>query len=101
MLNNNSQHRLQVVAWNNEVERIQCFIQPNKIIHIDGAKAKKPKITDFNHGTLPYELIVCSNTIINILGTFDIKLNINAVQPQKVTLTKIPEYLNSYIGKYQ
>jgi len=31
MLNNNSRHRIQVVAWNNEIERIQHHIQPNKV----------------------------------------------------------------------
>jgi len=31
MLNNNSRHRIQIVAWNNEIERIQHHIQPNKV----------------------------------------------------------------------
>jgi len=70
-----------------------------QIIHIDGAKARRPKVTDFNHGTLPYELIIYSNTIINNLGTFDLKTKINTIQPQVITFEKIPEHLNSLISK--
>lgn len=29
MLNNNSQHRVQVVAWNKEIERIAFHLKPN------------------------------------------------------------------------
>jgi len=56
-------------------------------------------VTDFNHGTLPYELIIYSNTIINNLGAFDLKAKINTIQPQIITLEKIPEHLNSLISK--
>lgn len=70
-----------------------------KIIHIDGAKAKKPKISDFNHGTLPYELIIRSNTIVNNLGTYDLKMIINTVQPSIVEMSNIPNYINMYIRK--
>jgi len=29
ILNNNSKHRVQVVAWNAEIERIEFHLQPN------------------------------------------------------------------------
>lgn len=32
MVNNNSRHRIQVVAWNNEIERIQFHLKPNRVI---------------------------------------------------------------------
>jgi len=32
MVNNNSRHRIQVVAWNNEIERIQFHLKPNWVI---------------------------------------------------------------------
>lgn len=32
ILNNNSRHRVQVVAWNDEVERIGYHMQPNQVI---------------------------------------------------------------------
>ncbi|XP_071582104.1 uncharacterized protein [Temnothorax nylanderi] len=96
VLNNNSQHRVQIVAWNDEIDRIKNFLQPNRIIHIDGAKAKKPKIPDFNIGTLPYELIIRSNTVINHLGTFDIKKNIS-MQTEEIQFKDVCNHLNSYI----
>jgi len=55
-------------------------------------------VTDYNHSTLPYELIIYSNTIINNLGTFDLKTKINTIQPQIITFEKIPEHLNSLIS---
>lgn len=97
LLNNNSRHRIQVVAWNEEVERVKHHLQPNRIIHIDGAKAKIPKVSDFNHGTLPFELIIRSNTIINSLGEFNIKDNIQIKHVPIIELIDIPDYLNQYI----
>ncbi|XP_029177661.1 uncharacterized protein LOC114945571 [Nylanderia fulva] len=97
LVNNNSKHRIQVVAWNEEIDRINFYIQPNRIVHIDGAKAKKVKIPEFNKGTLQYELIIRSNTTINTLGNFDLKKNIQAVQPQLVELCDVPQHLNACI----
>ncbi|XP_071642147.1 uncharacterized protein [Temnothorax longispinosus] len=94
ILNNNSCHRIQVVVWNKEIERIKHHIKPNNIVHIDGAKAKKTKVPEFNQGTLPYELIIRSNTIINNLGTFDLKTVINAIKPQLVNLSDVFQHLN-------
>lgn len=72
-----------------------------QIIHIDGGKAKKPKIPEFNHSTLPYEIIIQQNTIINNLGVFNLKLNINAKKCyQLINIENIPEFLNKFISKY-
>jgi hypothetical protein len=30
-LNNNSNHRVQVVAWNAEVDRVKQHVQPNRV----------------------------------------------------------------------
>jgi len=70
-----------------------------QIIHIDGANAKKPKISEFNQSTLSYELIIRSNTFINNIGAFDLR-KINTVQLQLVKLADICEHLNSCIRKY-
>lgn len=32
MLNNNSRHRVQIVAWNKEIDRIQFHLKPNRVI---------------------------------------------------------------------
>lgn len=61
--------------------------------------AKKPKVQDFNQGTLPYELIIRSNTIINNIGPFDLKKAIHTVQARLVQLQEISEHLNSCIRK--
>lgn len=57
-------------------------------------------MNNFNQGSLPFELIINSNTIINNLGVFNIKKNIHAVQTSIIQLPNIPEYLNQYIRKY-
>ncbi|XP_011860161.1 PREDICTED: uncharacterized protein LOC105557513, partial [Vollenhovia emeryi] len=100
ILNNNSHHRIQVVVWNNEIERVQFHLKPNQIIHIDGAKAKAPLNSIFNQGTLPYELVVNRNTLINNLGTFDLLQVINAAQAKLIELNSIPDHLNSCVRKY-
>ncbi|XP_071642074.1 uncharacterized protein [Temnothorax longispinosus] len=91
IVNNNSRHRIQVVVQNKEIERIKHHIKPNIIVHIDGAKAKKTIFPEFNQGTLSYELIIRSNTIINNLGTFDLK---TAIKPQLVNLSDVFQHLN-------
>lgn len=58
------------------------------------------KIADLNHDTLPYELIIRSNTIINNLGIFNLKSKINAVKPKLINIPNIPEYLGTCIRKY-
>lgn len=68
-------------------------------MHIDDAKAKRLKIPEFNQGTLQYELIIRSNTTINTLGNFDLKKNIQAVQPQLVELCDVSQHLNACISK--
>lgn len=68
-------------------------------MHIDGAKAKQIKIPEFNRGTLGYELIVRSNTIINNLGSYNLKNMIKMIQPQLVDFCDISKYFNSCIGK--
>ncbi|XP_072766281.1 uncharacterized protein [Anoplolepis gracilipes] len=87
ILNNNCRHRIQVVVWNIEIERIQFHIKPNRIIHIDGVKAKKTKVPEFNQGTLPYELIICSNTIIsNLVIQGHIKTRFNTLSSSFKTI---------------
>lgn len=49
------------------------YIYILQIIHIDGAKAQKPKIPDFNKGTLPYELNIRGSTVMNNLEVCDLK----------------------------
>jgi hypothetical protein len=46
------------------------------------------------------ELIIRSNTVINNLGSFDIKQNIQAIQAPIVKLSNIPDYVNQCIRKY-
>lgn len=33
MLNNNSRHRIQVVVWNEQVDRIKHHLQPNRVFN--------------------------------------------------------------------
>lgn len=64
-------------------------------------KAKKPKTADFNRGTVPYEIVIQQYTIINNIGSFDLKANIeNRKLRQLVLLQDIPTFLNKFIRKY-
>lgn len=38
---------------------------------MDGVQARIPKMANFNHGNLPYELLIRSNTIISNLGKYE------------------------------
>jgi len=31
IINNNSRHRIQVVAWNNEIDRVGFHLKPNRV----------------------------------------------------------------------
>ncbi|TGZ51579.1 Run domain beclin-1 interacting and cystein-rich containing, partial [Temnothorax longispinosus] len=37
------------------------------IIHLDGALARPPKFAHYNSGNVPYELQICSNTVVSSL----------------------------------
>lgn len=56
-------------------------------------------MSEFNHGTLPYELIIRTNTLVNNLGIFNLKTVIDAIKPRLITLLDIPEYLNTCVRK--
>ncbi|XP_036138969.1 uncharacterized protein LOC105839978 [Monomorium pharaonis] len=56
--------RVQVVAWNNDIDNIEHHIQSNHIIHLNEVQARPLKIAQFNNGNLPYELQVQASTII-------------------------------------
>lgn len=59
-----------------------------------------PKVQEFNRGTLPYEIIIQSNTIINNIGSFDLKSNIGKGKCEKlINFEDIPRYLNKFIRK--
>ncbi|XP_043464041.1 uncharacterized protein LOC122499652 [Leptopilina heterotoma] len=63
-IKNNGGHRVQVKVWNDEIQRVEHLIKMNMFLHIDGASAKPQSIGKFNEGTVPYELLIQSNTVI-------------------------------------
>jgi hypothetical protein len=79
------------------ISSINDFCQLPQIIHVDGAKAKITKVCGFNNGTLPYELIILPNTVVNNLGIYNLKIKIDAIQPKEVEFLDVPEYLNSCV----
>ncbi|XP_039311975.1 uncharacterized protein LOC120359231 [Solenopsis invicta] len=90
-LNNGSGRRVQIVVWNEEINRIEPHIRSNHIIHLDGAQARTPKISHFNNGNVPYELLIQPNTILCTLGKYNIS-NVTSNSPQRV---KFSELLNT------
>ncbi|XP_011696214.1 PREDICTED: uncharacterized protein LOC105454933 [Wasmannia auropunctata] len=74
ILNNNSQHRISVLAWDENVDRIEHLIQLNQVVRVIGANARirsNKYSIDYNIGNLPYELIVYDHTVIENLGPFE------------------------------
>ncbi|KAL0114824.1 hypothetical protein PUN28_011869 [Cardiocondyla obscurior] len=70
-ISNGMGRRVQVVCWNDEIEKISEKILPNCIIHLDGVQARVPKIAAFNNGNVPFELLIRSNSIITNLGKYE------------------------------
>jgi len=63
---------------------------------LDGVQARILKISNFNNGNVPYELLIRSNTIISNLGKYEPSLMLNKPIP-----VKLSEVLNTsgYISK--
>ncbi|KAL0116342.1 hypothetical protein PUN28_009736 [Cardiocondyla obscurior] len=70
-LNNGNGKGIQVVCWNDEISRICDYILPNCINHLDGVQARVPKITSFNNGNAPFELLIRSNSKVNNFGKYE------------------------------
>ncbi|XP_071581147.1 uncharacterized protein [Temnothorax nylanderi] len=87
-LNNGSNKRVQVVAWNENIEIVEEYIQANNIIHLDGVQARQPKNSRFNTGNIPFELQVQSNTICSTLGKHLCGFSSNT-KPEKVKLSDV------------
>ncbi|KAH0549705.1 hypothetical protein KQX54_012797 [Cotesia glomerata] len=69
VISNNENDKIQVITWDEDINRIINLIEIGSIIHIDGAFAKKiGQFSKLNKGTVPLELVIQSNTKISILG---------------------------------
>ncbi|XP_026829641.1 uncharacterized protein LOC113562967 [Ooceraea biroi] len=86
-LNNGSRRRIQIVAWNEEIETILPYVIPNKIVHLDGVQTRVPKISTFNNGNMPYELLIRTNTVLSHLGDYEPSQIVNT--PIEVKLSDI------------
>ncbi|XP_024871876.1 uncharacterized protein LOC112454612 [Temnothorax curvispinosus] len=82
-LNNGNGKRIQIMTWNDEVDKVEPHIKLNYIIHLDGVQARPPKAIQFNNGNVPYELQVRSNTIVKSLGKYELLCSSN-VEPECV-----------------
>ncbi|KAL0128609.1 hypothetical protein PUN28_003763 [Cardiocondyla obscurior] len=87
-LNNESGRRVQVVAWNDEIDRILVHVRPNYIIHLDGVQARPPKVSAFNNGTTNFELLIKSHNQINNLGEYKPQQNFED-NPQLIKMTDL------------
>ncbi|XP_071577714.1 uncharacterized protein [Temnothorax nylanderi] len=87
-INNGSGRRIQVVAWNDEVERIEQQITTNIIVDLDGVQARTPKVAMYNNGNVPFELHVRGNTVLTILGKYN-PSNIVNNNPQEIEFKDI------------
>ncbi|XP_029169825.1 uncharacterized protein LOC114939632, partial [Nylanderia fulva] len=48
-LNNGNGKRIQIVAWNVNIDLVENYIQTNRIIYLDGVQAKPPKVALYNN----------------------------------------------------
>lgn len=67
-------------------------------MHLDGVQARIPKIASYNNGNVPFELHVRGNTILTILGKYDLSESLNNL-PKEI---EIKDILNSseYVSKF-
>lgn len=67
-LANDNGEKLQLISWNDEVRMIEPKISVNNILHLDGVYVKPSQRGKYNSGSEDYELVVQSNSKINVLG---------------------------------
>ncbi|XP_071574402.1 uncharacterized protein [Temnothorax nylanderi] len=82
-LNNGSGKRVQIVAWNDDIDVVEQYIISNQIVHLDGVQARPPKRSNFNNGYVPFELQIRSNIVITSLGKYDLENTLN-VEPEHI-----------------
>ncbi|XP_036144312.1 uncharacterized protein LOC118646119 [Monomorium pharaonis] len=88
-LNNGNGKRIQVITWNDDIDRVEPHIKSNYIIYLDGVQARPPKAIQFNNGNVPYELQIRSNTIISNLGKYKLINLLNKVEAEHVQLSDV------------
>ncbi|XP_025997520.2 uncharacterized protein LOC113005834 [Solenopsis invicta] len=88
-LNNGSGKRVQVITWNDKIDRIESHIKFNCVIHLDGALAQPAKLVQFNNGNMPYKLQIQSNTKISCLGKFKFENITNQPESEKINFSEV------------
>ncbi|XP_025997415.2 uncharacterized protein LOC113005758 [Solenopsis invicta] len=88
-LNNGSGKRVQVISWNDEIDRVESHIKSNYIIHLDGAHSRPPKTAQFNNGNVNYELQISSSTRISCLGKYKFENTLNLPELEEVNFSEI------------
>ncbi|XP_036141279.1 uncharacterized protein LOC118645060 [Monomorium pharaonis] len=87
-LNNGSGRRIQIVVWNDDIDKIRHHINLNNIIHLDGVQARSSKVASFNNGNTPFELLIRKNTIVSNLGKYEPTSNLE-IEPMAIKLNEI------------
>ncbi|XP_071582010.1 uncharacterized protein [Temnothorax nylanderi] len=87
-LNNGDGKRVQIIAWNDDIEKVEEYIKSNYIIHLDGVQARPPKAVQFNNGSVPYELLIRSNTVITTLGKYELENSLD-VEPEHIKFSDV------------
>ncbi|XP_024877221.1 uncharacterized protein LOC112458045 isoform X2 [Temnothorax curvispinosus] len=87
-LNNGNGKRVQVITWNDEVDKVEPHIKLNYIVHLDGVQARPPKASQFNNGNVPYELQIRSNTIVSNLGKYKLLCS-SDIEPENVQFSDV------------
>ncbi|KAH0546750.1 hypothetical protein KQX54_014669 [Cotesia glomerata] len=69
VIGNNENDKIQVITWEEDINRIIDLIIIGSVIYIDGAFSKIIDLNDKNnYGTVPVELVIQTNTKIKIFG---------------------------------
>ncbi|XP_015124569.1 uncharacterized protein LOC107046464 isoform X2 [Diachasma alloeum] len=88
-IHNNDGEIVQCVMWGDTIDRFLDQLLVHHVIHIDGAYPKFVK-DQFNSGTVPYELIVQSNTEITDLGKIQATQRSQSTSPEIIPLINLP-----------
>ncbi|XP_074111252.1 uncharacterized protein LOC141535293 [Cotesia typhae] len=85
-LANDNGEKLQLISWNDEVRMIEPKISVNNILHLDGVYVKPSQRGKYNSVSEDYELVVQSNSKINVLGRRESKEEEKKAEVEEIVL---------------
>lgn len=98
VVNNGDGRRVQVIAWGQLTTKLNDIDKDGTVVHITSVVASAPKDAKFNSGNVAYELLIKSNSRVNILGMFQDD-GIPELAINRIKLAEIGKFLDKTICK--